>query len=129
MDMNPICSRTNAISYRNQQQYIPDPPRGTTTKEDLGVPPLPSSVSAPPTSFSLNPYLQRLNAADQDSRNIVRELRGAVVEDNLERTVDSQRRLAVRQFQNRWLASDVTGTINSISADTLLATNAVGSRY
>jgi len=129
MDMNPICSRTNTIAYRNQPQYIPDPVRGSgsgtgtsgsgSTKAD-GIAPAASSVSVPPTSFSQNPYLQRLNAAAQDGHNIIREMRGAVVEDNLERTTDAERSLVARQFQNRWLSPATSIEYGALSADELL---------
>ena len=116
MDMNPICSRTNAVSYRNQPQYIPDPVRTTGS---VAAP----SFSVPPTSFSQNPYLQRLNASGQDGRNMLRELRGAVVEDNLERTVDAERMLATRQFRDRWLPTSASAEYGSIYADELLRAN------
>jgi len=118
MDMNPIASRTNAIQYRAQPQYIPDPPRDTLTV--LGVPPAAGPVSVPPTSFSQNPYLQRLDTAGSDSRNIIRELRGAVVEDNLEREVDAVRKLSERQFNDRWLAPKAAADAAALQAYELL---------
>ena len=39
MDMNPIASRTNTVQYRLQMQYIPDPPRGSTSVETGIAPP------------------------------------------------------------------------------------------
>lgn len=103
MDMNPICSRTNTVQYRIQPQYIPD-----------------ESVAAPSTSFSQNPYLQRLDAEGSDSRNIIRELRGAVVEDNRERETDALRKLAERQFAGRWLPPKAAADAASLQAYELL---------
>jgi len=101
MDMNPIASRTNAVQYRAQPQYLPD-------------------STAPPTSFSLNPFLQRLDAGGSDSRNIVREMRGSVVENNLERQVDAVRKLAERQFNDRWLSPVAAADAASLQAYELL---------
>ena len=103
MDMNPICSRTNTVQYRIQPQYIPD-----------------TSRTAPSTTFSQNPYLQRLDAEGSDSRNIVRELRGAVVEDNRERETDAIRKLAERQFAVRWLPPKAAADAASLQAYELL---------
>ncbi|NBT46978.1 MAG: hypothetical protein EBT07_04050 [Actinobacteria bacterium] len=110
MDMNPIASRTNAIQYRAQPQYIPDPPR-------VAVAP---TFTTPSVTFSQNPYLQRLDAAGSDSRNIIRELRGAVVEDNLEREVEAVRKLSERQFNDRWLAPKAAADAASLQAYELL---------
>ena len=119
MDMNPISSRTNAVQYRIQPQYIPDPPRGSTPA--TGIPPAPSgSIQAPSSTFSQNPYLQRLDAEGSDSRNIIRELRGAVVEDNREREVDAVRKLAERQFNDRWLPPKAAADAASLQAYELL---------
>lgn len=120
MDMNPINSRTNAVHYRQQPQYIPDPPRGTTTASDLGAPPLPAGISKPANTFSQNSYTQRLDAGGSDARNMMRELRGAVVEDNLERQVDSARLLAQRQFYDRWLPAQAAVDASSLQAYELL---------
>ena len=120
MDMNPIASRTNNIQYRTQPQYIPDPPRGVATSSDLGVPPLPAGVSQPSKNFSENGYTQRLDAGGSDGRNMIRELRGAVVEDNLERQIDSARHLAQRQFYDRWLPAKTAVDASSLQAYELL---------
>jgi hypothetical protein len=118
MDMNPISSRTNTVQYRLQPQYIPDPPRGSTNT--MGIPPPAGPVSAPSNTFSQNPYLQRLDAAGSDSRNIIREMRGAVVEDNREREVDAVRKLAERQFTDRWLPPQAAVDAASLQAYELL---------
>jgi len=112
MDMNPINSRTNTVQYRNQMQYVPDPVRGSTSVTS-GIAPPAAPPTAPPPTFSQNPYLQRLDATAEDARNIIRELRGALVEDNRERANDSDRSLVQRQFVDRWLpqmaAADAAG--------------------
>lgn len=121
MDMKPICSRTNTVQYRIQPSYIPDPPRGPVTTESLGVPPPPKdTIQPPPDSFSMNPYTQRLNAGGQDARNMIRELRGAVVEDNRERGIDAARALASRQFTDRWLPPRAGLDLASLQAYELL---------
>ena len=109
MDMNPICSRTNTVQYRIQPQYIPD-----TSATAPSVPSVPSNT------FSQNPYLQRLDAEGSDSRNILRELRGAVVEDNRERETDAVRKLAERQFNSRWLPPKAAADAASLQAYELL---------
>jgi len=102
MDMNPISSRLNAVNYRRQIDYFPD------------------AKTPPPATFSANPYLQRLDSEGSDSRNIIRELRGAVVEDNRDRQVDASRQLAERQFYDRWLPQKTAVDIASIEAYELL---------
>lgn len=116
MDMNPICSRTNTVQYRIQPSYIPnidpDPnPAREPTRHEL---------APPPENFSANPYTQRLNAGGQDARNMIRELRGAVVEDNRERGIDSARALAARQFTDRWLPPRAAADLASLQAYELL---------
>jgi hypothetical protein len=112
MDMNPINSRTNTVQYRIQMQYVPDPVRGSTSVSS-GIAPPAAPPAPPPATFSQNPYLQRLDATAEDARNVIRELRGALVEDNRERANDSDRSLVQRQFVDRWLpqrtAADAAG--------------------
>ena len=120
MDMNPIASRTNAVQYRVQPQYFPDPARGPAKQSDLGVPPLPAGLAVPPTSFSGNAYTQRMDASGSDSRNMIRELRGAVVEDNRERQIDASRLLTERQFNDRWLPPKAAADAASLQAYELL---------
>jgi len=116
MDMNPICSRTNTVQYRIQPQYIPDTSRASVSS----VPSSPSVPSVPSNTFSQNPYLQRLDAEGSDGRNILRELRGAVVEDNRERETDAVRKLAERQFNSRWLPPKAAADAASLQAYELL---------
>lgn len=119
MDMNPIPTRTNTVQYRVQPEYIPDPKRGTTVTGDLGVPPLPSSVNKP-GSFSQNSYTQRLDAEGSDARNMIRELRGSVVENNGENQMDADRLLAERQFSDRWMPQKTATDLKSLQAYELL---------
>ena len=120
MDMNPIPSRTNTVQYRLQPEYIPDPPRATATAGDLGVPPAAGAPSLPSPLLSQNNYTQRLDAAGSDSRNMIRELRSAVVEDNRERQIDASRLLAQRQFYDRWLPPVAAADAASLQAYELL---------
>ena len=119
MDMNPIASRTNVVQYRQQPQYIPDPVRGSTSVA-TGIAPAAAAVQPPPSLNSQNPYLQRLDAAGEDARNIIREFRGAVVEDNRERANDSDRSLVKRQFVDRWLPQIAATDASSLEAYELL---------
>lgn len=89
MDMNPICSRLNTVQYRIQPQYIPDPKKGEPYVK--------------PGQYSTNPYTQRLDAGGADARNMIRELRGAVTEDNRESQMDADQKLIERQFYDRLL--------------------------
>ena len=101
MDMNPIQCRKSAMQFRHQVDYMP-------------------TAELPASNYSGNPYLQRLDAGGSDSRNIVRELRSAVNEDNRERDVDASRKLTDRQFQDRWLPPQAGGDIASLQAYELL---------
>ena len=120
MDMKPINSRTNTVQYRIQPQYIPDPVRAPAKAGDLGVAPPAQAYTAPPTNFSENNYTQRLDAGGSDARNMMRELRGAVVEDNRERQVDASRHLLERQFYDRWLPEKANAENASLQAYELL---------
>lgn len=119
MDMAPINTRTNTVRYHIQPQYMPDPVRGPTKVGDLGVPPAAGPVKIP-ASFSGNPYTQRMDAGGADARNMIRELRGAVVEDNRERQIDASRHLAERQFYDRWLPAQTATDASSLQAYELL---------
>ena len=101
MDMNPTSSRKDTGQFRHQVEYMP-------------------GNSLPAEKNSTNPYLQRLDAEGADARNIIRELRTAVVEDNRERDLESSKRLASRQFQDRWLPTQEAETAASLQAYELL---------
>lgn len=124
-DMNPICSRTNTVQYHIQPQYIPDPPRAATSSE--GVAPPAGGLVPPSKTFSGNPYLQRMDAGGFDARNTMRELRGAVTEDNRELSTDTDRRLTERQFYDRWMPAKVANDITSLEAYELLRPRQGGS--
>ncbi len=101
MDMNPEASRRNTNQFRFQLDYMP-------------------SNTLPAQENSTNPYLQRMDAAGSDSRNIVRELRGAVVEDNRERDVEANKRLTERQFVDRFMPPKMAADASSLEAYELL---------
>jgi hypothetical protein len=101
MDMNPVGTRKTTGQFRHQLDYMPD-------------------NRLPTAENSQNPFLQRLDAAGSDARNIVREFRDAVTEDNRERDVESAKRLAERQFADRWLPPQVAEEAASLQAYELL---------
>jgi hypothetical protein len=102
MDMNPIPSRINAVQYRVQPSYVPD---NATSVQD---------------SLSQNPYTQRLDAEGSDARNLIRELRGSVVENNTENQTNADRMLLARQFTDRWLPQKASNDLQSLQAYELL---------
>lgn len=101
MDMNPVGTRRSGAQFRHQLDYMP-------------------SVALPPERNSTNPFLQRLDAEGRDARNIVREFRDAVVEDNRERDLAASRRMTERQFQDRWVPPDAAKEMESLQAYELL---------
>lgn len=113
MDMNPISSRKSQQNYIQEQQYFPDPPR--QSKPDDAPVPKPQQQSP---GFN-NPYMQRLDPV-KDNRNVPREMRSAVYEDNRERDIDSSRVLAERQFSYRYLPEDEAAKASAIQAYELL---------
>ena len=120
-DMNPISSRTNVIDYRRQISYMPDKP----IKVNASGLSEPSKISyeLPPSLPSTNPYLSRLDPAGDDSRNIIRELKSAVVEDNRDRMIDSSRLLIQRQFSSdRYLPKKSIESASEMIAYELLRT-------
>ncbi len=102
MDMKPEGTRKGVGNYRFQLEYMPD------------------NKVPDPSKNSQNPFLQRLDAAGSDGRNIVREFRDAVVEDNRERDLEASKRMADRQFQDRWLPPQVAEEAAAIQAYELL---------
>jgi len=113
MDMNPISARNKTKNYIQEQQYYPDIDKQSNNKE--------TPVVVPSLSPGLikNPYLQRLDPVN-DARNIPREMRSAVYEDNRERDIDSSRLLAERQFTYRHIPEDESAKLASIQAYELL---------
>jgi hypothetical protein len=118
MDMNPICSRTNVVDYRRQISYIPD---NMIKVDAMGLSRVSKPVyELPPALPSSNPYLSRLDAAGDDSRNIIRELKSAVVEDNRDRLVDSSRLLIERHFSGKYISPKLLSEATEMNAYELL---------
>lgn len=101
MDMNPTGTRKSDGQFRHQLDYMPD-------------------NTLPTGKNSQNPFLQRMDAEGSDARNIVREFRDAVTEDNRERDIESAKRLADRQFTDRWLPPQVAEEAATLQAYELL---------
>jgi hypothetical protein len=101
MDMNPTCTRKDVKQFRQVPEYMP-------------------TTGLPPAQNSTNPFLQRLDTEGSDARNVIRELRSAVTEDNRERDIDAAKRLAERQFTDRWLPPQTGSDIASLQAYELL---------
>jgi len=107
-DNNPISARGSTQNYNKQSQFFPDPPR---TRE---------SVAPVSQDQGLkNNFLQRLDPVN-DGRNLPREMRAAVYEDNLDRQLDSSKILAERHFSHRFLPEQQAAAIQSIQAYELL---------
>ena len=94
-DMNPIDSRRGVNSYKQAVEFFPDADTKT------GIQPKPKE----PERFMQNPYLQRLDAANEP-RQIVRELRSAVTEDNREKYLDLSQKIANRNFSHVLIQGD-----------------------
>jgi len=116
MDMNPLSSRKSTQNYTQQQQYYPDIDKEPTKKSGIDPP-----IIVPTQNPGLikNSYLQRLDPVN-DARNIPREMRSAVYEDNRERDIDSTRLLAERQFTYRYIPEDESAKLAAIQAYELL---------
>lgn len=114
-DMNPISARTASQNYIQQAQFFPDQPK-LQSKRETGTYQAPNQ---PSPGLTKNPFLQRLDA-QQDSRNVPREMRSAVNEDNLEREIDAAKLLTERQFSYRFLPEMEQSQITSIKAFELL---------
>ena len=113
-DMNPLSSRTAVQNYNQQAHFFPDPPRPT---KKGGNQPLSEPILSP--GLVKNPYLQRLDPIN-DARNIPREMRSAVNENNNERETDAARLLTERQFSSRFLSDDESAKVNTLKAYELL---------
>lgn len=108
-DNNPISARGSTQNYNKQSQFFPDPPR---TRDSVGP------IKQDPGLIK-NSYLQRLDPVN-DGRNIPREMRSAVYEDNLDRQMDASKILAERQFSHRYLPEQQAAAVQSIQAYELL---------
>ena len=114
-DMNPLSARIANQNYIQQAQFFPDQPKLQSKRET-------SQYTAPPPlnpGLANNPYLQRLDA-QQDGRNIPREMRSGVYEDNIDREVESSKLLTERQFSYRFLPEQEHAHLASIKAYELL---------
>jgi hypothetical protein len=116
MDMNPISARNSIQNYNQQSQFFPDAQRDPLKKSGIDAP-----IVKPQQSPGLvnNSYLQRLDPVN-DARNIPREMRSAVYEDNRERDIDSARLLSERQFTYRYIPEDESAKAASLQAYELL---------
>lgn len=108
-DNNPISSRTSLNTYNRQAQFFPDPER---SRDAIG-----ETVLIP--GLIKNPYLQRLDPVNE-GRNIPRDMRSSVYEDNKERDIEASKVLAARQFSHRFLPEQEKATVQSIKAFELL---------
>lgn len=72
-------------------------------------------------TLSENPYFEKYDVAS-DSRNIIRELRGSVSEDVVDRGVRQSQLLLRREMENRWLPGNYAENagIDSLSAYELM---------
>jgi hypothetical protein len=59
-------------------------------------------------SLASNPYFDRYDAAG-DSRNMIRELRGVVSEDVVDRGISESQKLLQRSLESRWTQADKDG--------------------
>jgi hypothetical protein len=88
-EMNPIDSRRGVNSYKQAVEFFPDADTQTGIQPKMKA----------PSPFMQNPYLQRMDAQNEP-RQIARELRGAVTEDNREKYLDLSQKIANRNFSS-----------------------------
>jgi len=109
-DMNPIDSRRGVNSYKQAVEFFPD----ADTKTGIQPP------AKEPERFMQNSYLQRLDAVNEP-RQIVRELRSAVTEDNREKYLDFSQKIANRNFSHVLIqGTDVVPMATNLKAYELL---------
>jgi hypothetical protein len=109
-DMNPIDSRRGVNSYKQAVEFFPD----ADTKTGIQPP------AKEPERFMQNSYLQRLDAVNEP-RQIVRELRSAVTEDNREKYLDLSQKIANRNFSHVLIqGTDVVPMATNLKAYELL---------
>jgi len=70
-------------------------------------------------SLAANPYFDKYDIAT-DSRNVIRELRGAVSEGVVDRGVVESQKLFSREMESRWVQRSVKEPVDSVSAFELL---------
>ena len=108
-ETNPIDSRRGINSYKQAVEFFPDADTQT------GVQPRMKQ----PERFMQNPFLQRLDAQNEP-RQIARELRSAVTEDNREKYLDLSQKIANRNFSSVLLQVAEEEKITNITAYELL---------
>jgi hypothetical protein len=101
--MEPINSRINVGLGRRMPEYFPTPTaapagHGGASPSAAHVAPAPKPLSAPPSGVLDNAYLQPVDARGDGSRNVARELRGAVTDDTAGWYETQAKRLAARQL-------------------------------
>ena len=132
MDMNPTASRLYREDLRTTQPYVTQggPHSGQQQQQDsisAQIAQVLREIQATPPSspafkqkqelyaslletqrlssvdaMAQNPYFANYDVAG-DSRNVVRELRGAVSEDIADRGIRESKKLLERNFDNRWM--------------------------
>jgi hypothetical protein len=108
-ETNPIDSRRGINSYKQAIQFFPDADTQT------GVQPRMKQ----PERFMQNPFLQRLDAQNEP-RQIARELRSAVTEDNREKYLDLSQKIANRNFSSVLLEAAEEEKLVNLTAYELL---------
>jgi shikimate kinase len=108
-EMNPIDSRRGVNSYKQAMEFFPDADTQTGIQPKMKA----------PSGFMQNPYLQRMDAQN-DPRQIVRELRSAVTEDNREKYLDLSQKIANRNFSSVLLQVAEEEKITNLTAYELL---------
>lgn len=108
-ETNQIDSRRGINSYKQAIQFFPDADTQT------GVQPRMKQ----PERFMQNPFLQRLDAQNEP-RQIARELRSAVTEDNREKYLDLSQKIANRNFSSVLLEAAEEEKLVNLTAYELL---------
>jgi hypothetical protein len=97
-DMAGIPTRTSVGNYKQSQSFFPD----AELQNGPGGSVIPQAVTQLPGRFTDNPYLQSMDAQNEP-RQIMRELRGTVTEDNREKYIDFSQKMTDRNFRHSWL--------------------------
>lgn len=108
-EMNPIDSRRGVNSYKQAMEFFPDADTQTGIQPKMKQ----------PERFMQNPFLQRMDAQNEP-RQIARELRSAVTEDNREKYLDLSQKIANRNFSSVLLQVAEEEKITNITAYELL---------
>jgi len=108
-EMNPIDSRRGINSYKQAVEFFPDADTKTGVQPKMKQ----------PERFMQNPFLQRLDAQNEP-RQIARELRSAVTEDNREKYLDLSQKIANRNFSSVLLEAAEEEKLVNLTAYELL---------